>query len=505
MGWMGGSSGPSQTTTNTLSPQAAGAQQTALNFGNWAATQPFQQYGGAWSAATNPNLAQAGGMLMNSANVGGGLINEGAAGARGAMGYNPQYVGATSVQSQDTRAGQVQTGNVRPQYTQAQATGAYGGDQFASKYFSPFLSQVAGGMVDESNRGRNLQVMGDEDKALAAGAYGGSRHGVMDALTTRSYNDTLQKNVGSLLNTGFQSAVGYGMQDAQRFTDVDRANADRFLTNDQGNVNRALQADTGNMDRWVGVQTGNMNRNLQSDVGNADRRVGVDTGNANRYLSADQFNSTAGLNAAQLRLSGSQALAGMGDMQHDNYLGSAQGALQFGQTAQALDQQRIENEKARFNEWRDYPMRQSQIANNTAAAMQGGSTSTQSSNPGTLGTIGQLLGTAGMATMLFSDENIKSDVRKLGSDDAVLKGIKKTPVSTWRYDPKKGGPNDGGKQHIGPMAQDVKRNLGIGDGHQMPAVDVMGAHHAAIRSLAKKVDNITDVKVKKITKKKGGK
>lgn len=471
MGWLSSGSTSTQSTTNTLSPQAQGAQQTALNFGNWAASQPFQQYGGPWSAGFRPEALQAGGMLTNSANVGAGLINEGAAGARSALTYNPSYV----------KAGQVQTGNVTPQYTQSQNTGAYGGDQFMGKYFNPFLSNVAGGMVSDAERAREMQINSDEDRALAAGAYGGSRHGVMDSITNRESADVLQKNVGNLYMQGWQSAAGLGQQDAQRYTDVDRANADRRLTSDTGNVNRALTADTGNMDRWVGVQTGNANRTLQ----------------------ADQFNSDQYEGAYDMRLRAGTALAGMGDMQHDNYLNSAQGLLGYGQYVQGVDQSNIDRERARFNEWRDYPMRQSEIANNTARSMVGGGSTTQSSTPSTFSTLGSVLGTVGMGMALFSDENIKSDVRELGSDDAVLRGIKKTPVKTWRYDPKKGGPDDGGKPHIGPMAQAVRKNLGIGDGHSMPVVDVMGAHHSAIRSLAKKVDrlSVTDVKIKRKGKK----
>jgi hypothetical protein len=460
----------STSTTSTLSSQARGAQQTALNFGNWAASQPFSQYSGSWTAGYRPELAQAGGMLQNSANVGSGLIDEGAGYARVAGGYNPAYVGPQYTQPHYTQA----------QSTQARNSGAWTGDQFMGNYFNPFLSQVAGGMSDEANRARQMQIIGDEDKAIAAGAYGGSRHGVMDAESTRGFNDTLQKNLGNLFMQGFDRAAGYGMQDAQRYTDVDRFNADRTLTSDIGNANRALTSDTGN----------------------ADRALTSDTGNANRALSADTFNSQRYQDSFDMRMRAGQALAGMGDMQHSNYLDSAKAYMGYGGLAQDYDQQAIDRARTQFNEWRDFPMRQSQIANSTAAAMQGGGTQTQTQNPSAMSGISSLLGTAGMAAMLFSDEDIKSDVSELESEDEVLRGIRRTPTKTWRYDPKKGGPNDGGGTHIGPMAQAMKRNLGIGDGRSMPVVDVLGAHHAAISALAKKVDKskVTTVKIKRKAK-----
>jgi hypothetical protein len=104
---------------------------------------------------------------------------------------------------------------------------------------------------------------------------------------------------------------------------------------------------------------------------------------------------------------------------------------------------------------------------------------------------------------MFSDKNIKSG-RKPVSDETALKAVKKTPVETWRYDPAKGGPDDGGATHIGPMAQTVKKNLGIGDGRSIPVVDAMGANFAATRALAKKVDKLAARKPMKAKKLKKG-
>lgn len=434
MGWM------DSKTTSSVSPEQRMAQQTAMNYGVYAANQPFQQYQGPWTAAWRPELQRAGGMLYNAPGVGTGEMQQAAGGARAAMGFQPMQIGADTTAARDASA----------------STGA----QFMGQYWNPFLTQVAGNVTSDMGRARQQQVISDEDKAIAAGAYGGSRHGVVDSETNRSFFDRLGSTLSNLYMGGFNTAAGLGMQDAQRFTDVD---------------------------------VGNANRTLTSDMGNADRR-----------LRADQSNQSTHLGAGQLRLAGSTALAGIGDSMHDNYLNDAQALTSFGQLAQAYDQAQLDRDRERFNEWRDYPMRQSQIINQAAGLVQGGGTTT--TKPSVMQQVGGLLGAAGGVASLFalSDEDVKSDVRPTGGKKA-LHAIRRTPVKNWRYDPAKGGLADGGRLHMGPMAQDVKRNLGLGDGHSIPLVDMIGMNMAATKELADKVDRITDVKIKRLTPRRKGK
>lgn len=378
----------SKTTSSTqLDPIARQAIGESLAYSRQAADQPFTQYSQPWTAGWNPALSQAGAQIANSASVGSSALGQ---------------AGAIAGQAGQYRAPTI---------------GAQGGQAFMGGYFNPFLQQVAGGMVGDMNRARQQQITADEDKALAAGAYGGSRHGVMDAETTRGFYDRLGTQLGGLYAQGFDSAARFGQMDADR------------------------------------------------------------------YLRADQSNQSADLGAANVRLGGGQLSANVGDIQHDNYLDSSQALGAYGGVRQAYDQSAIDRSREQFNEWRDYPLRQAQIMQQAAGtAAQSGSTTTQSRQPG-LAEIGM---TIGSALAFKSDRNAKTDVRSLKSDDDALRGLRKTPVQTWRY---KGD----SKPHIGPMAQNMKRNLGIGDGRSLPVVDVLGAHHAAIKALDKKVS----VKIKR--------
>ncbi len=80
------------------------------------------------------------------------------------------------------------------------------------------------------------------------------------------------------------------------------------------------------------------------------------------------------------------------------------------------------------------------------------------------------LGVAGTvapyAAMAFSDKNMKDGITKI-DPEKVLKGIKKLDISTWKY-------RGDDTRHMGPMAQDVKKHLGIGDGKTLHLADIMG-------------------------------
>lgn len=114
---------------------------------------------------------------------------------------------------------------------------------------------------------------------------------------------------------------------------------------------------------------------------------------------------------------------------------------------------------------------------------------------GTLGALGgQYLGSAAgsaQVAAMFSDKNMKEKIEPVDPDTA-LKAIKDTPVSGWQY--KEGNQaSDGGEKHIGPMAQDVQKNMGNNvapNGKKIDIISMNGINMAAIQALNKKVDFI---------------
>ena len=131
--------------------------------------------------------------------------------------------------------------------------------------------------------------------------------------------------------------------------------------------------------------------------------------------------------------------------------------------------------------------------NATAGNMYANNARIQASdNSGALGTIGTLVGAG--ARMYMSDKNLKEDIRP-ASESRALDAIMNTPVALWRY--KEGSEaDDGGREHIGPMAQDLQKTAGDSvapGGKQIDMVNANGLVMAAIQGLNKRVDSLASV------------
>lgn len=95
-------------------------------------------------------------------------------------------------------------------------------------------------------------------------------------------------------------------------------------------------------------------------------------------------------------------------------------------------------------------------------------------------------GSAGLTKFLTSSESTK-DVEGDVDTDAALQAVKDTPVKAWRY--KKGLGDGDTRLRIGPMAEDVAKNTGVGDGKTLDVATELGTLRAAVQSLAKKVED----------------
>lgn len=116
------------------------------------------------------------------------------------------------------------------------------------------------------------------------------------------------------------------------------------------------------------------------------------------------------------------------------------------------------------------------------------------SNDAAVGALGQLGGAAIASKSLFgfSDKRLKKD-RKNVRPEVSLAAVRKMPVQSWKY--KKGTvADDGGKTHIGPMAQSVKAALGDATapgGKVVDFISLAGHTLAAVQALDKKVSKIS--------------
>lgn len=101
-------------------------------------------------------------------------------------------------------------------------------------------------------------------------------------------------------------------------------------------------------------------------------------------------------------------------------------------------------------------------------------------NQGLMGGLGQAVGTV---IGMFSSEDMKTDKAKPRS---LLKAVEKMRVEKWRY---KDGVADEGT-HVGPYAEEFKRETGLGDGRTIAFQDAIGVTMGAVKEVADKVSKL---------------
>ena len=134
-------------------------------------------------------------------------------------------------------------------------------------------------------------------------------------------------------------------------------------------------------------------------------------------------------------------------------------------------------------------------ANNSAGNIYGNMAQIQGQDSGVWGALGsvagQFAGSKAGSTALasfLSDKNKKRNIKRV-SDKKALAAIEKTPVSQWDY---KTGAGDSG-HHIGPMAQDVRKNMGEAaapGGKQIDPITMNGMTMAGLAELSRRVKRL---------------
>ena len=82
-------------------------------------------------------------------------------------------------------------------------------------YFSPYANQVVGQSLGALDRSRQMAVNGIADQAQAAHAFGGSRHGVAEALTNQGYAEQASQMAAQLYNQDYAQALAAAQQENQ--------------------------------------------------------------------------------------------------------------------------------------------------------------------------------------------------------------------------------------------------------------------------------------------------
>ena len=115
--------------------------------------------------------------------------------------YDPKVAGQTQLQ--------------KDVVTQAAGLGSLTGPQAYQPFMSPYQQEVIDATLSEFDRNQTIQNTGMRDQAIAAGAYGGGREGVMAAEAAKGASMNRAQLQAQLLNQGFQQAQAAAGADLQ--------------------------------------------------------------------------------------------------------------------------------------------------------------------------------------------------------------------------------------------------------------------------------------------------
>jgi len=145
-------------------------------------------------------------------------------------GLAPKVAAQDALQRQPQGLAQRGVGSFQPFLQQAQQQAGAAGSTLGGvslgaptaaqtqSFMSPYQSQVMEASLAEFDRNKAIQEQGLRDQAVASGAFGGGREGVAMAEYDKSSDMNRAQLQASLLNQGFNQAMGARQQDiANRF------------------------------------------------------------------------------------------------------------------------------------------------------------------------------------------------------------------------------------------------------------------------------------------------
>lgn len=271
-------------------------------------------------------------------------------------------------------------------------------------------------------------------------------------------------------------ALGYDTP-ARRDAEAAQSQADLGTAADAARANTAREVASRGGDINSGNYAASLARTSVAEAamkaagGNQARKNVEAIGAAKLADAANLGRGIASTNATQTQLGLSAGNSAVGNAQVPGNI-SAQQSAQYGQGAGLAMQGNSSSGNLLLGQYQ---------AQNAAAG----------NNDSLWGAVGKI----GGSLIAASDENIKEDVKPVATEMS-LAAIKKLPVKSWKYR-EDSAPADGGKTHVGPMAQDVQASLGdqsAPGGKVIDLISLSGHHTGAIKELDKRVMSLENAR-----------
>lgn len=257
---------------------------------------------------------------------------------------NAQQLTPEQIQAMQIGGGPNGPGAFRPDQASAMTIGARSGAAGYEQYMNPFEDQVVGRTMSDIERSRQEAQAATQAQATAAGAFGGSRSGVAQALSDREFTRAGADKAAQLRSLGFTTALGFNQGDQNRELQAG-------MSNQQANT----QIGTANLAAQTQAGLAGQDNSLKASLANQEAALRAKLANQSADLQGQMANQSAGLQAGGLNLGAAGLGAQIGNQQQQ-MAGFGAGLLnQIGNQQQGLGQ--AERDFA-FQQWqaaRDKP------------------------------------------------------------------------------------------------------------------------------------------------------
>jgi len=379
----GGSAAGQTTTTQQVDPQTQAMQQDLYQRSQQIAQQPFIPYTGPMVAGFSPDQ-------LRQFQATRGLFESG-------MGYDPTKALQGMAQEQFKPTIQPVTGFEAPTIEATQAPGAaqigpvstpqFQGllSQDIGAYQSPYQQQVIDLAMGDIQRQADIARTGAQERAIRAGAFGGSRSALLESESQRPYAEQMARTAAGLRQSGFEQAQRAAQSDLARQQQLGMFGAGQ-------EQQRALQqAQLGQQAGIFGAELGQQRRMQQAQLQQQRQMGGLDIA-GRAALTQPQLEM-------QARAQRSGLLGGLAGQQLQG-LGLLGG---IGQQQQALQQQAIGAQRGEFQRALQYPQQQLGLLATGVSGMQPTQTTTTGYSPSGLEKFQAGLGLLNTAQPIFSN------------------------------------------------------------------------------------------------------
>jgi hypothetical protein len=331
--------------------------------------------------------------------------------------YKPQAINARDVNADQVRGSNVAADMVGTNRFNGNALGNYM-NPYVEQALDPVAKQLK---IDASKRNNEIG-----QKAASRGAFGGSRHGLLEAENEKNLLNSLSDLYATGREKAFDKATGLFTSDEERFLKSAGLNQDAGLKASLANQNNNLEA-----------QRLNQGANLQAALANQTKDIDI-----------NKFNENQRLEGSRNAFDAAGALGNLGTQWNTIQDSNVDRLLRTGTAARTYDQAVLDDLYSRFKEEQDYPKEQTNFLLSALGGIplkqqdKSKEGSSSSSSGGGNDKWAQAASTAMQWYSTFSDIRLKENITRI---------YQKNNINVYEYNYK-----GSDKKYRGVIAQEIK-------------------------------------------------